>query len=75
MTKWPWIQRTFSFDFPVTKFPDILERVRGTPARIEERVADLEDIGHSRFDADDVRRRSAAHPAELVPRRERSSRC
>lgn len=41
MASWLWIQRTFSFDYPVTKFPDILERVRGTPARIEERVAGL----------------------------------
>jgi len=41
MTKWPWIERKFCFDFPVTKWPDLLERVRGTPARIEERVAGL----------------------------------
>ncbi|MEK6676237.1 MAG: DinB family protein [Planctomycetota bacterium] len=32
------MERTFSFDFPVTKFPDLLERVRGTPARVEEMV-------------------------------------
>ena len=41
MPKWPWIQRTFSFEFPVGKFPDLMERVRGTPVRIEERVAGL----------------------------------
>ena len=41
MPKWPWIERTFSFGYPVTKFPDILERVRGTPTRIEDRVAGL----------------------------------
>jgi hypothetical protein len=38
MTKWLWIERAFRFDFPVTKWPDLLERVRGTPARLEERV-------------------------------------
>ena len=38
MPKWPWIQRTFSFEFPVGKYPDLIERVRGTPVRIEERV-------------------------------------
>ena len=41
MPKWPWIQRTFSFEFPVGKFPDLIERVRGTPVRIEERVTGL----------------------------------
>lgn len=34
--KWPWFERSFSFDFPVEKHPDVLERLRGTPARVEE---------------------------------------
>ncbi|MCH9001990.1 MAG: hypothetical protein IIC02_05390 [Planctomycetes bacterium] len=41
MAKWPWIDRKFSFDFPASKFPDLLERWRGTPARLEERVSGL----------------------------------
>ena len=41
MPKWPWIQRKFRFDFPVSKWPDVLERVRGTPARVEERLRGL----------------------------------
>ena len=41
MAKWPWIERTFNFEFPPTKFPDVLERVRGTPARIEDQVSGL----------------------------------
>lgn len=41
MTKWAWTERKFSFDYPSTKWPDLLERVRGTPARIEERVRGL----------------------------------
>ena len=41
MAKWSWIQRSFDFDFPVAKFPDVLERWRGTPARVEERVGGL----------------------------------
>ena len=36
-TKLPWFQREFAFDFPVEKYPDILERLRGTPARAEEK--------------------------------------
>ncbi|MBL8745683.1 MAG: DinB family protein [Phycisphaerae bacterium] len=41
MAKWPWIERRFTFDFPVTKHPDIVERFRGLPARIEERARGL----------------------------------
>ena len=41
MPKWTWTERKFSFDYPVSKWPDLLERVRGTPARIEERVRGL----------------------------------
>ena len=41
MANWPWIERTFALDFPAAKFPDLLERVRGTPARVEARVRGL----------------------------------
>ena len=41
MAQWPWIERSFTFDFPPGKFPDLLERCRGTPARIAERVKGL----------------------------------
>lgn len=34
-----WFERKFSFDFlPVWMYPNVLERVRGTPARLEELV-------------------------------------
>ncbi|MBL8764980.1 MAG: DinB family protein [Phycisphaerae bacterium] len=36
--KWPWIERTFTFDFPVGKWPDVLERYRGAPARVDEKL-------------------------------------
>ena len=42
MAKWPWIEREFNFDYPATKWPDLLERVRGTPARLEETVRALD---------------------------------
>lgn len=67
--KIPWIKRTFQFDFPVGVYPDIIERLRGTPARAEEwvrrvpaRILTLKDgdtwsiqenIGHL-LDLDDV---------------------
>jgi uncharacterized damage-inducible protein DinB len=38
MTTLPWTERTFQFGFPAGLFPSILERVRGTPARLEELV-------------------------------------
>ena len=41
MNRWPWIERTFQLDFPVEKMPDLLERWRGTPARIEELLRGL----------------------------------
>jgi uncharacterized damage-inducible protein DinB len=36
-----WIDRTFEFDFPVELAPQLLERLRGTPARLEERIRSL----------------------------------
>ena len=36
-----WFDRRFELGLPREAFPDILERVRGTPARLEERVRDL----------------------------------
>jgi hypothetical protein len=37
-----WFQRTFSFDLPVGAFPAVLERLRGTPARLEELIAAID---------------------------------
>ncbi len=37
----PWFERKFSFDLPLPLFPNILERLRGSPARLEERVRAL----------------------------------
>lgn len=36
MIQMNWTDRTFSFDFPIGVFPGIVERLRGTPARISE---------------------------------------
>jgi uncharacterized damage-inducible protein DinB len=37
----PWFERKFTFDLPVSRFPNVLERLRGSPARLEERVLSL----------------------------------
>ena len=39
--KMPWIERRFAFEIPVSMFPSLLERLRGTPARAEERTQGL----------------------------------
>lgn len=41
MKKMPWIDRRFGFDTPVSLFPSLVERLRGTPARVEDRVGNL----------------------------------
>lgn len=39
--KWPWFERKFTFDCPPEKLPDLIERLRGTPVRVEALVKDL----------------------------------
>lgn len=41
MTHELWFERTFDFTVPISRFPGLLERLRGTPARLEERVREL----------------------------------
>lgn len=36
-----WFSRTFAFDAPPAAFPAIIERLRGTPARLEDRLRPL----------------------------------
>ena len=36
--KTAWLERRFESGLPVSLFPNVLERLRGTPARLEERV-------------------------------------
>ncbi len=38
ITQTNWIERKFNFEFPAGLFPCMLERVRGTPARIKEMI-------------------------------------
>lgn len=39
--KMRWMDRTFPFTTPVELFPTVAERLRGTPARVEEKVRSL----------------------------------
>lgn len=36
-----WTDRTFQFTFPVEIYPEMIERVRGTPARLEDRLKSI----------------------------------
>jgi hypothetical protein len=38
-----WVERKFDFNFPATVFPCIVERFRGTPARLEEMTKGLSE--------------------------------
>jgi len=37
----PWFERRFTFDLPVSAAPGLIERLRGTPARLEHRLQGL----------------------------------
>src|SRR5689334_20396361 len=41
MNRTKWVERQFDFNLPVGVFPSVLERLRGTPARLEELVRGL----------------------------------
>ena len=41
MPRVPWTERRFDFETPVAQFPELLERLRGTPARVEALVRPL----------------------------------
>lgn len=36
-----WVERSFKFELPVTMFPNVVERLRGTPARLVERLSGI----------------------------------
>jgi len=41
MSRIKWTERRFDFNFPAGIYPEMIERIRGTPARLEELLADL----------------------------------
>jgi len=47
-----WTDRRFTFDLPEELFPFVVERLRGTPARIEDKVRDLSSTLLTRRDGD-----------------------
>ncbi|HEX8458926.1 MAG TPA: DinB family protein [Pyrinomonadaceae bacterium] len=41
MPRTVWFERKFTLDLPLSMYPNVLERVRGTPARLEDRLLEL----------------------------------
>ena len=41
MQRIKWTDRRFNFDFPAGIYPEMIERIRGTPARLEDLVSGL----------------------------------
>lgn len=39
MTRIRWFDRRFDFSFPVEVYPELIERLRGTPARVADRLS------------------------------------
>lgn len=47
-----WTDRTFEFNFPLELYPEIIERVRGTPARLDDRVRAVDESVWVKRDGD-----------------------
>ena len=47
-----WFDRHFHFDFPVALYPDVIERLRGTAARLEDRLRGVPAAVLTRRDGD-----------------------
>ena len=41
VTQIKWTERTFNFDFPAGLYPELIERLRGTPSRIADRLTGI----------------------------------
>lgn len=52
MTRVEWFKRQFSFELPIEMFANVVERVRGTPARLEELTRSLPREVLTRRDGD-----------------------
>lgn len=66
MARLNWFERKFAFDFPVELHPGILERLRGTPGRLAERLDQVSDGLQTRRIAEGWSiREHAGHIADL----------
>ncbi len=65
---WCWFERGFVFDFPAEKLGEILERLRGTPCRVEELLRGTRaELPTRRQDASWSIQENVGHLADLEP--------
>lgn len=63
-----WTKRKFDFNFPFELFPEMIERIRGTPARLEDRINSLATETLTRRDGDRWSiQENAGHLLDLEP--------
>jgi hypothetical protein len=48
-----WVERRFDFNFPVGLYPELIDRLRGTPARLADRLGPLSPALRTRRDGPD----------------------
>ena len=66
MTRIKWTDRRFNFDFPPGIYPEMIERLRGTPARLEELLSGLSpDILTAQADGRWSVQENAGHLSDL----------
>jgi uncharacterized damage-inducible protein DinB len=64
----PWFERRFSFDLPVSAAPGLLERLRGTPPRLEYRLGRLtHEHLTARYDGHWSIQENVGHLGDLEP--------
>jgi uncharacterized damage-inducible protein DinB len=63
----PWVERKFSFEFDVRTYPDVVERFRGTPARIDERARGLSREVLTKSDGGWSIQENVGHLVDLEP--------
>src|SRR5713101_5956401 len=63
-----WTERHFDFNFPVELYPEMIERLRGTPARLVDRISSLPADILTRRDGDRWSiQENAGHLLDLEP--------
>ena len=68
VTRTPWFTRHFTFDVEPWAYPNFVERLRGTPARLEERLAGLDAATRTtRVDGRWSIQENAGHLLDLEP--------
>jgi uncharacterized damage-inducible protein DinB len=64
----PWIEKKFVFEFPADNFPEIIERLRGTPPRIVYRLRNIPaDLLNMRHEGGWSIQEHAGHLLDLEP--------